>query len=79
MTDWKNMDMERDGDACMIDAMTLDGFLTSIGSNIEDINTATVTKEFEEHLAAIVSDARYVFECNRDAIVAHALEMRKGD
>jgi len=73
--DWTNVDLDsHEVESNILDPYTLEALLLEISCNIrkEDINRASVMKQFETVLASKLEDARFIMEHNLDNIVKKA-------
>jgi hypothetical protein len=73
--EWANLDLSPgslDLGRNLFDELTLEDFLQEIQSNIENINGASITAQFEQDLARRVEDARFVFSSNLPEIIRAA-------
>jgi len=76
--DWNNVDLNDSFESSrnLIENLTFGDLLLEIGCNIRDINTTTVTAQFEHDLQSRVREAREIFKANLGNIVSHAQKDR---
>ena len=81
MTDWKNIDLDRDieREKCILDPYTFNQLLLEIHCNIEDKNITphNIHLHFERELQLKIKSAREVFSNNLTNIVKKARKDRK--
>lgn len=78
--DWKNIDLtdnyERDQN--ILDALNFSTFLLEISCNIktENLNAATLQKEFDERMKTRLTEANEIFAANLNNLVKQAKKER---
>lgn len=77
--DWTNIDLNSpsESEQKILDPYSFDDLLMEINCNLPVITEDTITKQFNDRLAAMVTDAKEIFQNNLANITAHATKTRE--